>query len=109
MFTAPFVQEVPDRTERVASACKCIFHPWRYEPLTAFEGTLAEKAKEKDVYTHLLSVVSNGTDETQLAELLKTGKLKSFIAGRNRFEELPKAHQQMENGKKNGKIVVAVG
>jgi len=74
--------------------------------LTAFEGKPAEKAKEKDLYTHLLSVVSNGADEAQLAELLKAGKVKSHIAGSYNFEDLPKAHQQQESGTKGGKIVV---
>jgi NADPH:quinone reductase-like Zn-dependent oxidoreductase len=66
--------------------------------LTAFEGKLAEKAKEKDVYTHLLSVTSNGADEAELAKLLKAGKVKSRIAGSYSFEDLPKAHQQQESG-----------
>lgn len=76
--------------------------------LTAFEGKLAEKAKVKEVYTHLLSVVSNGADEAQLAELLKAGKVRSHIAGAYGFEDLPKAHQQQETGKKGGKIVVSL-
>jgi NADPH:quinone reductase-like Zn-dependent oxidoreductase len=76
--------------------------------LTPFEGTLVEKAREKDLYTHLLSVISNGEDEVQLAELLKTGKVKSYIAGNYPFEELPKAHEQMQSGKKGGKIVVSM-
>lgn len=76
--------------------------------LTSFEGKLAEKAKGKDVYTHLLSVVSNGADEAQLAELLKAGKVKSHISGTYGFEDLPKAHQQQESGPKGGKIVVTL-
>jgi NADPH:quinone reductase-like Zn-dependent oxidoreductase len=76
--------------------------------LTPFEGKPAEKAKEKGAYTHLLSVTSNGKDEAQLAELLKSGAVKTHIAGTYRFEEMGKAHQQMSSGKKGGKIVVTI-
>lgn len=76
--------------------------------LTPFEGKLAEKAKEKNVYTHLLSVTSSGADEAQLADLLKAGKVKSHIAGSYGFEDLPKAHQQQETGPKGGKIVISM-
>lgn len=76
--------------------------------LTFFEGKVAEKAKEKELYTQRVSVVSSGEDEAQLAALLQQGKLRSYIAGEYRFEELPKAHEQMEHGKKGGKIVVSL-
>lgn len=76
--------------------------------LTAFEGKPGEKAREKDVYTHLLSVTSNGADEAQLAELLKAGKVKSYIAATYAFGDLAKAHQQQETGNKGGKIVVSL-
>jgi NADPH:quinone reductase-like Zn-dependent oxidoreductase len=76
--------------------------------LASFEGKAAEKAKEKDLYTHRLTVASNGADEAQLAALLQQGELRSHTAGQYRFEELPKAHEQMEHGKKGGKIVVTL-
>ena len=75
---------------------------------TSFEGELAEKAKEKELHTYRILVSSNGNDMKQIAKLLEDGKVHSHISEKFNFEDLPKAHQQIETGKTLGKIVVLV-
>ena len=75
---------------------------------SSFEGELAEKAKEKELHTYRILVSSNGNDMKQIAKLLEGGKIHSHISEKFNFEDLPKAHQQIETGKTLGKIVVLV-
>lgn len=76
--------------------------------LTFFEGAIAEKAKAKGVYTHRLSVVSNGEDMRHIAGLLEKGALRSHIPETFSFTEMGKAHEKVATGKTRGKIVVTV-
>ena len=76
--------------------------------LTFFEGAIAEKAKIKKVFTHRLTVSSNGEDMKKLAALLALGKIRSHIMATYKFEDLANAHLQIETGKSTGKIVVTV-
>ena len=76
--------------------------------LTFFEGAIAEKAKTKNVFTHRLKVSSNGEDMKQLAALLALGKIRSSIMTTYVFEDLAKAHLQIQTGKTTGKIVVTI-
>ncbi len=73
-----------------------------------FEGELAEKAKAKNLNTYRILVSSNGNDMKQIAKLLEDGKIYSHVSGKYKFEDLPKAHQQIETGKTLGKIVVVL-
>ncbi len=73
-----------------------------------FEGELAEKAKAKNLQTFRILVSSNGEDMKQIAKLLEEGKVYSHVSGKYKFEDLPKAHQQIETGKTIGKIVVVI-
>ena len=75
---------------------------------TSFEGELAEKAKEKELHTYRILVSSNGNDMKQIAKLLEEGKIHSHVSEKFKFEDLPKAHRQIETGKTLGKIVVVV-
>jgi NADPH:quinone reductase-like Zn-dependent oxidoreductase len=75
---------------------------------SSFEGELAEKAKAKELKTYRILVKSNGNDMKQIAKLLEEGKMHSYISKIYKFEELPKAHQQIESGQTQGKIVVTV-
>ena len=75
---------------------------------SSFEGELAEKAKAKKLQTYRILVSSNGEDMKQIARLLEKGKIHSHISEKFKFEDLPKAHQQIEIGKTLGKIVVTV-
>ena len=75
---------------------------------SGFEGALADKAKEKELHTFRILVSSDGNDIKQIAKLLEEGKIHSHVSEKFKFEELPKAHQQIETGKTLGKIVVLV-
>jgi NADPH:quinone reductase-like Zn-dependent oxidoreductase len=76
--------------------------------LTFFEGPIAEKARAKDVFTHRLSVVSNGEDMRHVAALLEKGALRSYLSDTFPFNEISKAHEKVATGKTRGKIVVTV-
>ncbi len=73
-----------------------------------FEGELAEKAKAKGLYTDRILVNSNGNDMKQIARLIEEGKIHPHISESYKFEDLPKAHQQIESGKTLGKVVVFI-
>ena len=73
-----------------------------------FEGELAEKAKEKELHTYRILVHSSGENMKQIAKLLEEGKIHSHVSESFKFEDLPKAHRQIETGKTFGKIVVTV-
>ncbi len=75
---------------------------------TNFEGEIAEKAKAKNLKTYRILVSSNGNDMKQIAKLLEEGKLHSHVSEKFKFEDLPKAHEQIETGSTTGKIVVVV-
>jgi NADPH:quinone reductase-like Zn-dependent oxidoreductase len=76
--------------------------------LAAFEGEAATIAEQKDLFTHRLSVTSNGDDMAQIAALLECEELKTHLSAAYHFDEMPKAHQQIATGKTRGKIVVMV-
>ena len=73
-----------------------------------FEGELAEKAKAKRLYTDRILVNSNGNDMKQIARLIEEGKIHPHISESYKFEDLPKAHQQIESGKTMGKVVAVL-
>lgn len=75
---------------------------------TNFEGEIAEKAKAKNLKTYRILVSSNGNDMKEIAKLLEEGEIHSHVSEKFKFEDLPKAHQQIETGKTLGKIVVVV-
>lgn len=64
------------------------------------------KAKEKNVTVHYSLVKSSGEDMKEIAALLKTGSLKSYVSKTFSFQQMALAHQEMETGKTVGKIVV---
>jgi NADPH:quinone reductase-like Zn-dependent oxidoreductase len=73
-----------------------------------FEGELAEKANKKGLYTDRILVNSNGNDMKQIARLLEEEKIHPHISERYKFEDLPKAHRQIETGQTLGKVVVMI-
>lgn len=76
--------------------------------LTFFEGAAGEKAAQKGVYAYRMSVVSNGGQMRTIAELLGKGILRSTLAGRHSFGEIPHLHEVVAGGKTRGKIVVTM-
>lgn len=74
----------------------------------SFEGNIAEKAKEKGLFTHRMMVNSNGGDMKQLAQLLEKGYIRSHVSKKYDFHEMAQAHKDIERGKTQGKIVLVV-
>lgn len=66
---------------------------------------LARKALMKRVFLHRMEVASDGEDMAYIADLLAKGILRSHISKTFSFEELPLAHQSIETGHTQGKIV----
>lgn len=58
-------------------------------------------------YKHIL-MHSSGKDMQEIAEMLRKGTLKVYIDKTYPFKQIPKAHEQLENGKVRGKIVITL-
>ncbi|MBO9614941.1 MAG: NADP-dependent oxidoreductase [Dyadobacter sp.] len=69
---------------------------------------LMQKVQEKNVYAHTLKVTSNGEDMQQLAALLQSGEVRSHVSASYAFDDIAKAHDEIETGKTLGKIVVTL-
>jgi NADPH:quinone reductase-like Zn-dependent oxidoreductase len=67
-----------------------------------------KEAKARGIQTFRLLVESNGEDMKEISKLMAEGKIRSHVSAIYKFEDLPKAHQQIETGKTMGKIVVVV-
>lgn len=75
---------------------------------TGLNETVAEKAKARNVDGYFFLVSSNGEDMQVIADWLSKGILKSHVSAMYPFEELPKAHEQVETGRTIGKVVVTL-
>jgi NADPH:quinone reductase-like Zn-dependent oxidoreductase len=73
-----------------------------------FDGMPAEMAKEKELFTIRMMVNSNGQDMKEVARLLANGKMKSHVSKKFSFTDLPKAHQEVETGRTQGKVIVLI-
>lgn len=69
---------------------------------------LASAIQEKNINAKNYLVKSSGADMQQLAQLLQQGILKPYISHQFSFDEMAKAHQQIETGKTRGKLIVNV-
>ena len=69
---------------------------------------LSPVIQEKKINAKNYLVKSSGADMEELAQLLQQGILKPTISHQFSFEEMAKAHQQIETGKTRGKIIVNV-
>jgi NADPH:quinone reductase-like Zn-dependent oxidoreductase len=73
-------------------------------------GNINEKylalAAAKQIDLSFLLVKSDGEDMQQIASLLKKGIIRSQIASAFSFDEMEKAHAQLETGRTVGKIVI---
>ncbi len=72
------------------------------------EEKLARKIAEKKIFGHTLNVASSGDDMKELGKLLQSGALRSHVSASYRFEDMAKAHSEIEGGKTLGKIVVTL-
>lgn len=66
------------------------------------------KAAERGIEAKNYLVHSSGEDQAKLADLLKQGEMKSHVSHTFSFEEIAKAHKQVETRKTNGKVVVVI-
>ncbi|HEY1113798.1 MAG TPA: NADP-dependent oxidoreductase [Chitinophagaceae bacterium] len=69
---------------------------------------LKPEAEERKVVAKNYLVHSSGADMARLAELLQAGSLKPFISHHFTFEDIARAHAQIETGKTRGKVVVVL-
>lgn len=74
--------------------------------LAYFDDAANEKLPRKGAEGYRMMVNSNGDDQRKVAALLESKQIISHISHVFSFNELPKAHQQIETGKTVGKIVV---
>lgn len=75
---------------------------------SGFDEELNSMARQKQLFTIRMLVKSDGNDMQQLANLLEKGFLKSHISAVFNFEDMPKAHQQIETKRTRGKVIVRV-
>ena len=73
----------------------------------AKESVQAE-AEKRNIEAKNYLVHSSGEDMAKLADLLQRGEMKAHVAYTFAFEDMAKAHQQVETRKTNGKVVVTV-
>ena len=76
--------------------------------LGAGNEATAEKAKQLDVGIRAFLVSSNGDDMKAIARLLEDKRVRPHIDSTFSFEEMGKAHAQVETGRTKGKVVVKV-
>ncbi|RYU95515.1 NADP-dependent oxidoreductase [Emticicia agri] len=74
-------------------------------PSNTSEG-IVEKAKAKGIHGFFFMVQSNGEDMKQIAGLLEKGIIKPHVSAVYSFDEIGKAHQQIETGSTRGKIII---
>lgn len=74
-------------------------------PSNTSEG-IVEKARALSINGFHFMVQSNGEDMKQVAALLEKGIIKAHVSAVYSFEEIGKAHQQIETGSTKGKIVI---
>lgn len=77
-------------------------------PTPEFSEEVLEVAKEKKVDLQFHMVQSSGKDMRTIAELLKNRTVVPHISRSFAFEEIEKAHEQLESGRTVGKIIVTV-
>lgn len=70
---------------------------------------ITAQAFERGLKGYHFRVQSDGSHMKEIAEMLEEGKIKSFISGIFRFDNIQAAHLQIETGRTQGKIVVSVG
>jgi NADPH:quinone reductase-like Zn-dependent oxidoreductase len=74
--------------------------------LASIEGEVEQKVNARRLFARRIVVNSNGDDMRNLAGLMQQGKLRSHVSQTFSFDEMGKAHQQIETRKTQGKIVV---
>lgn len=77
-------------------------------PTPVFSEEILAAAKKRNVDVSQIMVQSNGNDMKKLSELLEKGSIKPFVSSVFEFEDMSKAHLQLESGRTTGKVVVTL-
>ncbi|CAG5004976.1 2-haloacrylate reductase [Dyadobacter sp. CECT 9275] len=75
---------------------------------TGLRELVGEKAEAAGMTGFFIMVTSNGKDMNSLASLLEKGIVKAHVSQEFGFDDMAKAHRQIESGKTRGKIVVTL-
>ncbi|MEJ8803285.1 NADP-dependent oxidoreductase [Pontibacter sp. H249] len=67
-----------------------------------------EEAKKRNITAKNYLVHSSAEDMEKIADLMRQGHLRPHVSHVFPFKDLPKAHEQVETRKTNGKVVVSV-
>ncbi len=77
-------------------------------PTPEFSEEVLELAKSKQVDLSFLMVQSNGEDMNTLKRLLEDGAIIPHVSKTFNFDDMAKAHEQLESGRTVGKVVVTL-
>ncbi|WP_411030720.1 NADP-dependent oxidoreductase [Spongiimicrobium sp. 3-5] len=77
-------------------------------PTPVFSKEVLDLAKTRNVSISNLMVHSNGNDMNTLKALLENGAVKPHVSQTFPFDEMAKAHQQLEGGRTIGKVIVTL-
>ncbi|CAB9514274.1 alkenal/one oxidoreductase, chloroplastic [Seminavis robusta] len=75
-------------------------------PTPDFPESVTNYAKEHGLTVEFIMVQSGSKDMTTLRDMTEKGQLKAHVSQTLPFEEMPKAHEQLETGRTVGKIVL---
>ena len=75
-------------------------------PTPEFSEEIQSLAKARNVDVSFIMVTSNGEDMNTIKDMLECGDLKPHVSQTFSFEDMGKAHQQLESGRTIGKVVV---
>ena len=77
-------------------------------PTPQFSDEIVAEAKRRNINVSFLMVASNGDDMAILKDYLENGIVKPHVSNVFSFDEMGKAHLQLESGRTVGKVVVKV-
>lgn len=77
-------------------------------PTPEFSEEVMQLAKERKVDIQFHMVQSSGEDMHTMSKLLENGMIKPHISQVFTFDEMAKAHEQLETGRTVGKIVIII-
>lgn len=103
------VDGVTYTNEHIYRSLKALRNGGRLISLVAhFDDDFNKALNAKNISGHRQEVESNGVEMESIAGLLASGDLKSYVSQIYPFDDIAKAHLQIETGKTRGKIVVEV-
>lgn len=77
-------------------------------PTPNFSEEVLKQAGKRNIDVSFITVQSNGADMNTLKHMLETGAIKPHISKTFSFDDMAKAHLQLESGRTIGKVVVTV-